>query len=205
MAKFRWPTDPPGKAASHSISWQEHQRHLARRRRRATPRSPAPSPAPRRPAPAEPSLAPQPLPPDPGLEDARLSALRNIQLGAGESAWQQGQLQRDSGFDASGNLITAGADYNPFSQAMQLQDSWKQSKLGTTTGYAAQGQQNSGAYGRAQARNDRGYAMGYDALRTGTLAGYHGIQSGQLQTYASNALGAGSADFDSLYRRLYGG
>jgi hypothetical protein len=146
----------------------------------------------------------QPQPEDPFLASQRLAATNNIKLGDAESAWQQGQLQRQSGFDATGNLVTSGADYNPFSQAMQLQDSWHANKLGTTNSLAAQGQLYSGAMVNAQGAADKGYAQGYDALRTGTLGGYHGIQAGRLSNYASNTLGTGSADFTSLYKQLYG-
>lgn len=152
-----------------------------------------------------PGPAPQPIPPDPFLENSKLTANRNIALGTGEAAWQQGQLQRSSGFDASGNLVTSGADFSPFSQAMQLQDTYKASKLGTNTSYAGQGQLYSGAYGRAQLHNDTGYARSFDALKTGAQAGYHGIQSGLLGTYANNSLGTGTQSFESLLKQLYGG
>jgi hypothetical protein len=148
--------------------------------------------------------APAPQPFDPNLEIQKLQAGMNVGLSGAESAWQSGQLQRSSGFDASGNLVTAGKDFNPFSQAMLLQDSYKRSKAGTNTGYAAQGQLYSGAYGRAQNRNDLNYAQGYDALRTGTLQGYHGIGAGQLQTYANNTLGLSGDQFQSLRRNVYG-
>jgi hypothetical protein len=150
-------------------------------------------------------VAVQPEPFDPYLENQRITAIRNIGLGDAEAGWQQGQLQRNSGFDANGNLVTAGADFNPFSQAMLLQDEYKRGQTGTLNSYAAMGQYNSGAYGRAQGRQDRLYAQGYDALRTGTQAAYHGIQAGRLQNYASNSLGVSDADFAALRRNFYGG
>lgn len=153
-------------------------------------------------APVGPAVLPET--PDPYLENAKLTAGRNIGLSDADSAWQRGQLQRSSGFDASGNLITSGADFNPFSQAMILQDEYKHSQAGTSNSYAAMGQYNSGAYGRAQAHNDTGYAQGYDALKTGTLTGYHGIDSGQLTTYANNSLGVSDEAFNALRRRIYG-
>jgi hypothetical protein len=150
------------------------------------------------------AVGPQPEPFDPNVEQARLSAIRNVNLGTGEAAWQQGQLQHDTGFDASGNLVTSGADFNPFSQAMLLQDEYARSKMGTSNSYAAQGQHNSGAYGRAQGRNDRVYAQGYDSLKTSALQGYHGVQAGLLGNSAGNALGVSDADFAALRRNVYG-
>lgn len=201
----------------HSEPWVQHQGQIAGNQqaqgalmnygRSGGPQSPAalpgfpggpPAPAAQAPAPVV------PLPPDPNLELAKLQAGMNIGLSGAEGAWQTGQLQRSSGFDASGNLVTGGADYNPFSQAMLLQDAYKHSKAGTNTGYAAQGQLYSGAYGRAQARNDTNYAQGFDALKTGALQGYHGIGTGQLQTYANNAIGGTGAEWQSLYKNVYG-
>lgn len=150
-------------------------------------------------------IVPTPQPEDPYLTLQRLQATNNVQLGDAESAWQQGQLQRSSGFDASGNLVTGGADFTPFSQAMQLQDAYHANQRGTTNSYAAQGQLYSGAYQNAQGIADKSYAQGYDALKTSALQGYHGIQAGRLSNYGSNAGGTGAADFQSLYKQLYPG
>lgn len=149
-------------------------------------------------------LAPAPLPPDPYLQNSILTANRNIGLGDAESTWQQGQLQRSSGFDANGNVITSGADFNPYSQAMQLQDNWHTAQRGTTNSLASQGQLYSGAMANAQGYNDKNYAQGFDALKTQTLGGYHGIQANRLGTYASNSIGTNSAGFDSIYKSVYG-
>lgn len=212
---YQWPD-----GSWHSIPIEQEQAQAAAREqashalmnygRPGGPQSPAALPGfpggPPAPAPAAQSpAATVPQPTDPNLAFQQLGAGLNIGLAGAEGTWQTGQLQRSSGFDASGNLVTGGQDYNPFSQATLLQDAWKRSKLGTSTGYAAQGQQNSGAYGRAQALNDTNYAQNFDALRTGTLAGYHSIGANQLGTYASNAAGLGAGQFQSLYKNVYGG
>lgn len=152
---------------------------------------------------AAPVVSPQPF--DPALEAQKTSAIRNIGLGDAEAGWQKGQLQRSSGFDSGGNLIGVGsADFNPFSQAQIFQDDYKRSVTGTNNSMAAQGQLYSGARLNAQAHNDRGYAQGYDALKTGALTGYHGIQSGQLSNYATNISGVSDADFGALRKQVYG-
>jgi hypothetical protein len=229
MAKtYKWPDGSKG----HSIPWDQHIANLEAAGRSvvsmlpsvttqtAPPQDPS-TLALNQPrlgslAPALPAAVPsptaaaggdgtQPQPVDPFLESQRLAATNNIQLGDAESAWQQGQLQRQSGFDATGNLVSSGADFNPFSQAMQLQDAYHANRLGNTNSYAAQGQLYSGALQNAQGAADKSYAQGYDALKTSTLGGYHGLQAGRLGNYASNTLGTGSADFASLYKQLYGG
>jgi hypothetical protein len=140
---------------------------------------------------------------DPNLELQRLQANQNIALGDAAAAWQTGQLARSSGIDAAGNLITSGDAFSPFSQAMQYQDAFKAAKRGTLN--SAGNHLYSGAYGRAQNRNALNYARDFDALKTGTQAGYYGINRDRLGTYASNAQGTGTTDFQSLLKSVYGG
>lgn len=211
---FQWPD-----GSWHSETWFEHQAKQQAKQsiynygRPGGPQSAAdlpgfpggpPVPAGAQPVAVAPPVVAQPAPFDPNAEMARLGAIRNIGVGDAEAAYQQGQLQRSTGFDAAGNPVTSGPDFNPFAQAMMLQDEYKRGQAGTLNSYAAQGQYSSGAYQRAQGRNDRLYAQGYDALRTGTQAAYHGIQSGRLQNYASNALGVSDTDFAALRRSIYG-
>jgi hypothetical protein len=158
------------------------------------------------PALAAPGIVAQPQPPDPYLALQTLQANQNVQLGDADAAYQQGQLGRSSGFDAAGNLIQQGsAAFSPYSQAMLLQDQFKRNQAGTANSYAAQGQYNSGAYGRAKERDSRLYGQDYDALKTSAQQGYHGINQGRLSTYANNALGTGQASFQSLYKNVYPG
>lgn len=158
------------------------------------------------PAPAPGGLVAAPQPVDPYQQIQQLQATQNIGLSDADSAYQTGQLARSSGFDAAGNLIQQGATaFNPYSQAMLLQDQFKRDQAGSMNSYAAQGQFNSGAYGRAKERDARTYAQGYDALKTAAGQGYHGIQQGRLSTYANNAGGTGTSSFDSLYKSVYPG
>lgn len=151
-------------------------------------------------------VAPAPQPPDPYLAIATLQAGQNIGLADADAAYQTGQTARSLGIDATGNLIQQGAAaFNPYSQAMLLQDQFKRDQSGTMNSYAAQGQYNSGAYGRAKERDSRLYAQDFDALKTSALQGYHGINQGRLSTYANNSLGTSQSGFESLYKSIYPG
>lgn len=150
-------------------------------------------------------VAAQPQTPDPYLAFQTLQANRNITLGDADASYDEGGLARSSGFDATGALIQQGATaFNPFSQAMLLQDQFKRTQAGTGNSYAAQGQYNSGAYGRAKEHDARLYAQDFDALKTSAQQGYHGINRARLGTYADNSLGSGQSSFESIYRNAYG-
>lgn len=156
------------------------------------------APAPASPPPGYEPIQQQPF--DPEVEAARLSAQWNVGIGGAEVAYQTGQTAYESGYDANGLRNNA----NPYSQAKLLEDNWKRSLMGAQNSYAAQGQYNSGAYGRAKAREDRLYAQGSDRLQRDTANAYHGIGAGQLQNYASNALGVSADTFAALRRAVYG-
>jgi hypothetical protein len=143
----------------------------------------------------------QPQPVDQNYEAYKLSAGRNVALAGNEAAWQNQNLGYNLGIDANGQANAA----NPYSQAQLLQDSYHESQLGTTNNMAAQGQLYSGATQNAQGINDRNYAINYAGLQQRALQGYHGIQSGQLGSYASNAAGVSDADFNALLKAAYGG
>lgn len=150
------------------------------------------------PAPMTPAA---PQPPDPQLEQAKLSAGRNIALGNSEAAYQTGNNNFDYGYNADGSSNAA----NPYSRAAMLEESYAASKRGTTNSLASQGQLYSGAMGSAQGRNDKNYARGEADNRLAWQRAQHGIQSGQLANYASNAIGVGDADFNALLRAAYPG
>lgn len=216
MAKYRWPTDPPGKKPSHSIPWSQHIQNsgygvtgqLGPQGRNALAPPSAPGEVPYNPVKGITGNNPAPViapvqPFDPYLASTTLAAQRNVGLADADAAWAQGQLQRSSGFDAAGNLVAAGTkDFNPFSQAQLLQDEYRRSQAGTLNSYAAMGQYNSGAYGRARERDSRLYAQGYDQLKTGTLGGYRDISRQRLGTYADNSIGVDAASYDALRRAL---
>lgn len=154
------------------------------------------APQPFTPAPAPPM--PQPF--DANQELARLQASMNIGLSDAEGTYQTGRTGYQTGYNAAG-----ARDFsNPYSQAQLLEDEYKRSLSGTTNSYAAQGQLNSGAKGRALARDDRLYAQSSAGLRDQAADTYHSIGAGRLQTYASNAAGVNSGAFDSLRRSVYG-
>jgi hypothetical protein len=138
---------------------------------------------------------------DPEFEATKLGATWNVSLSDAEAGYQSGNLAYDTGYDANGQRNSA----NPYNQAQMLEDNYHRSQLGTTNSYAAQGQYNSGAYGRAQGHNDRLYAQGSDRLQRDTADAYHGIRVGQLQTYAGNALGVSGDSFEALKKAIYGG
>lgn len=201
---YQWPD-----GSWHSNSWVEHQQNLAA----AAVKDQGPGaqmmaaggayykttgiPDPNaKPAPA---AAPQPF--DPTLEAAKQGATWNVQTAGAEGTYQKGQLAYNTGFNADGSVNSA----NPYSQATLLQDSYKRNVAGTDNSMASSGQLYSGARLNAQARNDRNYAQGYDALKRGTADQYHKVDYGTLQTYGQNALGVNDADYQALRRAIYGG
>lgn len=143
--------------------------------------------------------APQPF--DPALEAQKLTAGRNIALGNAESAYQTGNLNFDYGYNPDGTLNTA----NPYSRAALYQLGYENQKRGTTNSMAAQGQLYSGAIGNQRNTDARGYAINEANNRLAYQRAQHDVQSNRLGTYANNAIGVGSGDFDSLLKATYPG
>lgn len=197
---YTWPDG----SKNHTISWAQHQANLAAKS----------SPPPQKGRTLDEAgipyytdaqgvhanSIPTPQAPDPAFEAAKLTAGRNVALGNAESAYQTGQVKTGYGYAADGSIDAS----NPYSQAMQLQDSYKRSQLGTNNSMAAQGQFYSGARLNAQATNDRNYAQSDYSLRQGYGQALHGIQYGQAQNYANNATGVSDADFAALLRAIGG-
>lgn len=154
-------------------------------------------------APALPPTAPAPTaqPVDPNLENARLIGSRNIAIGKGAAAYDTGNLGFDYGYNPDGTPNMA----NPYSRAALYQLDYEHQKAGSMNSYAAMGQFNSGAYGRAQAHNDRTYAMNDAGNRLAYQRGLHGIQTGQLGTVANAGTGVSDADFAALLKSTYPG
>jgi hypothetical protein len=140
-------------------------------------------------------------PVDPYLESARLAANRNVAISKGNAAYDTGNLGFDYGYNPDGTPNAA----NPYSRAALYQLDYEHQRAGTTNSLAAQGQLYSGAYGRAQGRNDRNYAMNEANNRLAYQRGLHGIQTGQLGAVASAGTGVSNADFDALLKATYPG
>lgn len=151
------------------------------------------------PGPAAPGTTPQPY--DPSLDQAALIANRNVALAQGEGAYQLGNLGFDYGYNPDGSLNTA----NPYSRAALYQLAYTNSKRATTNSMAAQGQLYSGAYGHQQGLNDQAYAQNEAANRLAFQRAVHGVQSGQLNTYANAGTGVSDTDFQALLKATYGG
>lgn len=205
MPKYRWPTDPPGKPASHSVMWEsltpeqrmsfahgagvQYDPTLMFRDRNVTSGG----------APPAAGTVPQPF--DPSLAWAQQQATWQRGIADSEARYQQGETAWSLGYNADGSLNTS----NPYAQAQLLQDNYRRSVTGTDNSMAAQGQLYSGARVNAQARNDRLYAESSSALRDEARRTYHGIASGQLQSYGQNAMGLTQEQWDALRRSVYGG
>ena len=144
---------------------------------------------------ASPASSPASGPPiDPAFEAYRAAAGRNVSLSDAEAKYQQGALSNEYGI---------GDSSNPYSKAALLQESYNRSKLGTQNSVGGN-QIFSGSYQNAQGENDRNYSIGSDALKRAYGQASHGIQYGQAQTYANNALGVDSEKFNALLRALGG-
>jgi hypothetical protein len=146
-------------------------------------------------------IQPTAQPIDPNVLNAQLIGNRNVAIGTGEAAYQQGNLGFDAGYNPDGTVNTA----NPYSRAALLQLGYEDSRRGTTNSLAAQGQLYSGAMLNAQARNDFTYGANEAANRLGYQRGLHGIQTGQLNTAANAGTGVSDADFAALLRATYPG
>lgn len=146
-------------------------------------------------------LTAAPQPQDPGFENQKLQAGRNVALGNSEAAYQTGNLGFDAGYNPDGTVNTA----NPYSRAALLQLGYENQQRGTNNSMFAAGQGYSGARLNAQAGNDRSYAMNEAANRLAYQRGLHGIQYGQLNTASNNALGVGQGDFNALLKQAYPG
>jgi hypothetical protein len=148
---------------------------------------------------ATPGVTPQPY--DPAAANAALIGNRNVALSKGEGAYQLGNLGFDYGYNPDGSINTA----NPYSRAALYQLAYANSKRGTTNSLAARGQLYSGAMVNAQNENDRSYAQNEAANRLAFQRAVHGVQSGQLNTYANAGTGVSDADFNSLLKSTYPG
>lgn len=199
--KYQWPD-----GSWHSITWTQHQFDLA------GPQSTAINAAgPAQPAGAvqkgiataapQSTEAPSAQPVDPNLAIDTLTANRNIAVGNATTAQNEGNLTFDYGYNADGTANSA----NPFSRAMLLEDTYNNSRRGTSNSLAAQGQGFSGALANAQGINDTTYAQNEAANRTAFQRAYQAQQQGQLSTYANNSLGASTDDFNSLLGNFSGG
>jgi hypothetical protein len=213
--KYTWPTDPPGKPASHGISWAQHQQDLAHQSvaqaqsqsstQVAQAQSAGQVQAAQAPAAAAaaaqgstPDVAPQPY--DPNLELQKLSAGFNQGLANSEATYQQGQTAYQTGYNADGTVNSA----NPYNQAALLQRNYQQAKLGTTNSLASAGQLYSGAMANAQGANDFNYSSASNALQNQAQNAYHTIGFNQLSSIGQNIAGLSSDQLSSLLKSVYG-
>jgi hypothetical protein len=209
--KYTWPTDPPGKPPSHSISWQQHWEDQGRTgpakglpsstvQYGSTPSLPAPDGSNGGAAAAAANL-PAPQPPDPNLELQKLQGGFTQSLATGEANYQRGQAAYNYGYNADGSVNTA----NPYNQANLLQRNYQISKLGTMNGLAAQGQLYSGAMANAQGANDFNYSSASNALQNQAQNAYHTIGFNQLSSIGQNVAGLSADQLQSLLRSVYPG
>jgi hypothetical protein len=96
--------------------------------------------------------------------------------------YRQGSGEQNFGYDAQGNLITGGANYDPYSQAMVLQRNYDNTKRGTVNNYAAQGQLYSGALLNKQSSDAYNYNVADDQLKRGASDYYHANDYSLTQT-----------------------
>jgi hypothetical protein len=183
MALYRWPTDPPGKKAAHTIPWEKHNKpantgsvgiggkplapgawergdFLAALLKGSTPAPTvsAPDPAPAAPA-ADydpPQGAPLAAPPDAAYDDevAGLGRQRDSTLTGLTQARTAGLL--DYGFSEDPATKALAFDpNNPFSKAALLKKNYDTSRRSTGQSMGASGQLYSGAYQNAQDLTNR--------------------------------------------------
>jgi hypothetical protein len=191
---YRWPTDPPGKKPSHSISWAKHQGHL---QGTVTGKPQMGLPSSQAPAQAAIADAPGPVgapPPDPAAIAAEAAAGRNVQYADAQATYDQGRIGRDFGYNAQGAVDPS----NPYSRAALLDRNFRQSTLGNTNSYASQGQLYAGSLQNAQNATTFGYLSDSNSLKNQAADAYHQTYSNQLGAYAN----AGGAVSDAKYNAI---
>lgn len=146
-----------------------------------------------------PAAAPQLA--DASLDMARVTANRNIAVGNSESAYDEGNLGFDAGYNPDGSVNTA----NPYSRAALLQLAHENQTRGTTNSMAAGGQGYNGSLLSGLAGVDRTYAQNEAGNRLAYQRGLHSIKANQLSNYANNSISVGDADFNGLLKQAYPG
>jgi hypothetical protein len=217
MPGYTWPDGTKG----HSITWATELQHRAAKKPQPSGGGFSSLPAQLTPAqtaflgahapasgnlggvggsdPTPPVVTPQPY--DANAANAALIANRNVALSRGESAYQTGNLGFDYGYNPDGSINTA----NPYSRAALYQLLYTNSKRGTTNSLANQGQLYSGAMVNAQNENDRSYAQNEANNRLAFQRAIHGVQSGQLNTFANAGTSVSDADFAATLKSVYPG
>src|ERR1044072_7194012 len=162
MALYRWPTDPKGKPAVHTKSWDAHQQALAAAKPVAPINAPAEAPV------AAPGQVPMPPSPDFDAQLAELGAARDTTLTGLTGA--RTRTLGDYGFseDAGGGL--AFDPNNPFSKAALLKKNYDTSRRSTGQSMGSGGQLYAGAFQNAQDLVNRNQLGSEDALQKSLTA-----------------------------------
>lgn len=151
-------------------------------------------PAPGAPAPPDPGPGGPPV--DPYLEARKVAAQRTLQIGAAQDTYQLGRIENMYGF---------GSDMsNPYSQAKLLEDTYKRTKRGSETSYAAQGQLYSGALQRKLEDDYRNYNVQTDQARRAYQDAKGEVQRGQVDRYSGILGDIDEQTYQSLLRALGG-
>jgi hypothetical protein len=192
---YRWPTDPKGKAPSHSIAWDAHQANL---KAKNTPAPVVPPSTPEAPQPMFDPSAPLPVDATYDSEMGALGMTRDQGLAAATGERTRGLAEygfTESAFDPATQTMGALAfdPNNPFSKASLLKKSYDTSRRSTGQSMGAGGQLYSGAYQNAQDLVNRDQLGGEDSLQK-SLIGFLAGNSGQrTQAQTDFELGAGQA------------
>jgi hypothetical protein len=140
-------------------------------------------------------IGPTPQPLDPALEAQKLSSARNVALAGPEAAYQTGEITQDYGINSTGGVDTT----NPYSRATLAQLAHENAQRGAQNSMDV----FSGAYQNQRGINDQVYGQAFDQIQRGAASAFHGVQSGQLQTYANS--GVADSDFNALLKQTYPG
>lgn len=197
-----WPTDPPGKAPSHSVSYSSHLADVAAQQRAASingvnaAQATSAAQVKAAQAPAGPqkgiyypettdangvtTLAPPPaaapvFAPDGAYNDAIALAQKNYTDSIAQLEQQKTQTQYDYGFDDT---------TNPFSEVNNLKKQYTQQGQYITNSLGAAGQGNSGAYGAEQLNSATNHDKATAALRAAYTTALNNI--GNQETTAGN-------------------
>lgn len=170
---YRWPTDPPGKKPSHSISWASHQSHMGTQGTYGSQQGSLGSQGNKAANVATQqtnnSIIVGPPPFDAELEARRSAAnqRRTTLLADSNVDIKQASQEYGFGFNMATGAIGGFDPTNPFSQAALLMKARKERDKGENTSYASQGQFGSSAYAAAKKETGYQYDKGYDTLRRG--------------------------------------
>lgn len=153
MALYRWPTDPAGKPAKHTISWEKHQANLKAKTAPGDPTIPGSEPEPPQ-SRFDPNA---PLPIDAAYDDEMAAIQKGLDTTRAGITGERTRGLAEYGFTETGYDPMTGAQgalafdpNNPFSKAALLKGTYDKNRSIAGQSMASSGRLDQGAYQHSQ-------------------------------------------------------